>query len=152
MIADRFENMGLYSPIYRNLEKAIAFLSSTDFASWECGRKEIDADKLACIVVDRVLEKAPEFWESHRKYIDVHYVLSGEEEIWYTPCTDLKKLRDYEDGDDSELFKGEAGRSSSLKLQKGDVMVFFPGEIHMTNGPCGGKESVRKVILKVMAE
>lgn len=153
MINDKLDSLSCYAPISPNLSKAIAFLKAIDFTDLPCGKTFIDGENLICIVVDRVLNEEPLIWEKHNKYIDVHMVVSGRERIKYVANSNaLVCDRKYDECEDSELYTGKPDCVTTIDCEPGDVVVFFPDEIHMTNGPYCCNESVKKVILKVSTE
>ncbi|MFC2145638.1 YhcH/YjgK/YiaL family protein [Actinomycetota bacterium] len=87
--------------------------------------------------------------ESHRKYIDLQYILYGEEKIGYADYTSPKmQLKEYNGGNDIELFSRIENESFFI-LKKGMFAVFFPEDVHrpgLTNKEVRG---VRKIIFKI---
>ncbi len=84
-------------------------------------------------------------YECHRKYIDIQYVIGGEETIYVCRKEDLRDcLREYSEKKDAEIFAGAVA-------QTGYVMNSDP---HMPGCvPPSGAGHVRKVVVKVpMAE
>ena len=66
--------------------KALAFLAREDLAALEPGRHEIDGDEVFANVQELVTVPAGEKnYEAHRRYADIHYVVSGTELICVAP-------------------------------------------------------------------
>lgn len=110
---------------------------------------ELDGKNLTINIVDRVLEKEATVWESHKKYIDVHVMISGNEKICYAAEDELTKTNDYDEAKDCTLYSGNPSDKICYELSAEDVMIFLPGEIHLTNGPCNSI-SAKKAIFKVL--
>ncbi len=47
-----------------------------------------------------------DFFEGHKKYIDIHVVISGEENLGYTPCSEVTVKKEYDSEGDYELYEG----------------------------------------------
>lgn len=70
-------------------------------------------------------------FEIHRHYVDLQYIVSGDEDIKWADVTKLHARGDYDELNDCLLLEGEA--QNVLHLQQGDWAVFFPGDAH---APC----------------
>ena len=88
------------------------------------------------------------FFESHKQYIDVHFMVSGEEIIGHNEDNDLEVIRPYEEEDDATLYKGKI--LTQFVLKAGWFAVFLPGEPHLV-GLCSGGHClpVKKIVAKV---
>ncbi|MEX2681238.1 MAG: YhcH/YjgK/YiaL family protein [Candidatus Sigynarchaeota archaeon] len=76
----------------------------------------------------------PKF-ENHHKFIDVQYVVSGTETIFWTKSKDLAITAPYSSEKDVEFctMKDPAANSTSLLLEAGMFAIFWPGDWHL---PC----------------
>jgi YhcH/YjgK/YiaL family protein len=110
--------------------------------------KKIELDENNFALEQTYLSKDKEqcFFESHRKYIDVQFILEGEEII---EADNIKNLNiNFEYDENMDLIKyDDSIFSSSLKLKKGDVAIFFPDDAHM---PCIKVDKSVKVIKTVV--
>lgn len=87
--------------------------------------------------------------EAHRKFIDIQYIVSGRERIYFAPKNTLSEKTAYNPEKDAEFFFAPE-RFSYAVLDEGDFAVFYPDDAHRpscTHGaaPC----EVRKVVVKV---
>ena len=82
-------------------------------------------------------------WESHKKFIDIQYILTGTEVMGYADIDTLKVTKEYTEDGDYALHEGEG---VFMKLKAGDFAVFAPMDAHMPG--CGDATS-KKVIVKV---
>jgi YhcH/YjgK/YiaL family protein len=88
------------------------------------------------------------FFESHNSYIDVQFILDGEETIEVVNNQTLRITSQY--NKDIDLIKYDDTKSaSSLKLQKGDIAIFFPEDAHMPCLQTNKSEKVVKTVVKV---
>lgn len=147
MIFDKVENLSKYEIGF--LSPVIDYLKDVDLKTAPCGFSELDGKNLTISVVDRILDKEATVWEVHEKYIDVHVMIAGNEQVSFASEEDLKKTQDYKEEKDCALFEGNPDNRISYKLSAGDAMIFLPGEVHLTNGPCNG-DSAKKAIFKVL--
>ena len=87
-------------------------------------------------------------FESHRVYLDIQYVASGAERILHAPASSLVVETPYDASNDI-VFYAEPKASSSLLLRTGDVAFFFPPDGHKPGCMAGGRDAVRKIVVKV---
>lgn len=145
MIFDVLENAKLYSSISPNLDRAFSFLLSTDLASLETGRMEIEGESLY-VMTQQYISK-PETsgkWEAHKRFIDVQYLVSGSERVGYSAITKMT-LGDY---DPQKDFQALSGNGQYLQLNAGSFMVFFPQDAHMPGLANGFETPVKKIVVK----
>ncbi|MEO7776823.1 MAG: YhcH/YjgK/YiaL family protein [Fibrobacteria bacterium] len=89
------------------------------------------------------------FFESHRKYIDVQFILEGEEIVDIAPIAGLVVDQPYlEENDVIKYLDG--GSVSQLRLRAGEAAVFFPEDGHMPGQSAAVPSLVRKAVIKVL--
>ena len=131
-------------------DKAFAFLEGKDIASLS-GKHEIDGDWLF-ISFDalRTEDQEKRRFEAHEKYLDIQILFSGREKQLYAP--DLSGMNVTEDkyATNDIAFYTAPEHYSSLVLEAGHYVVYFPGEPHC---PCcaaqPGGDDIRKAIVKI---
>ncbi|MBI4958335.1 MAG: YhcH/YjgK/YiaL family protein [Desulfovibrio sp.] len=132
------------------LQKGLAFLAKTDLAALPAGRQEIDGEAVYAVVLDYQPEpRDKRLAEAHRKYIDIQYIVSGEELIGHaflidglTPCEDLLADKD------ALLYEAVDGETF-VHLTPGMYAIFFPWDIHRPGCASAYGTPVRKVVVKV---
>ena len=92
-------------------------------------------------------KKEDRFWEAHKKYIDVHLLLEGSEKIALNFIENLEQ-KEYEEESDFLPLEGEP--NSYVELKKGDFLVCYPEDAHMTALKVKEKENIKKAIFKVI--
>ncbi len=85
-------------------------------------------------------------YESHRKYIDIQFIVSGEELMEVTSPSRLTITSPYDDKEDYALYSNKE-KGSTLDIKKGEAALFFPQDAHM---PCLNKGASKRVIKSVV--
>ncbi len=133
------------------LEAAFEFLERADLATLPDGRYPIAGDEVYAMI-STLQTKAPETgkFETHRKYIDVHALISGAETIGSAPASSLKVTDPYDEKMEAELFEIPA-RYEKIEMLPGRFAVFAPGAAHLPGCHSGAPQTIRKVVVKVAA-
>lgn len=149
MIYDRLLNAQRYEAVHPGLAGAFEFLRTASLSALPTGPAELDGKRLTINVIEadcRAPEEAQ--LEVHKKYIDVQYMVSGDEMFSWKPtgeCSDPAGEFDAEK--DFGLFADEP--AGWFPLMEGCFAVFFPEDAH---GPMCGTGRVRKVVVKVAVD
>ncbi len=148
MIKDSFRYIEKYRGLSENINLAIEYLIKTDFCNVEPGRYEVFEDKVFAMVSQYTTRlKNTGKLEAHKKYLDIQYIVCGNELIGYSNIDGLKILHEYDMEKDICFLEGTA--KDFLLLEEGDFAVFWPEDAHM---PCISPQkpsSVKKVVVKV---
>ena len=133
------------------IQKALRFLAANDFAHMNAGEIEIDGRDLFAIIMDKhtgpVSERAP---ETHVKYIDVQYLVSGRESLGFSRVSDsLVIATDALEEKDLMLYENALSHESFINMIPGDFAVFFPADVHRPLCTYGEPMAVRKVVVKI---
>jgi len=148
MIIDTLAQASCYEPLHAGFKAAFDFLRDTDLSSLAQGRTEIDGDRLFALTQSyETRSVAGGKLEAHRKYIDIQFIVSGEEHIGYAPLGDQPASAPFDTGKDIGFYHGDAG---FVKLSAGMFAVFFPHDAHLPGRHLGVPSQVKKVVLKVM--
>ena len=147
MILDTLENYQLYNAINERIAKGFDFLRTTDLDSLSSGKHDIDGDTIFALVQEYQTKPLNECkLECHKKYIDIQYVIRGEEMMGVTTQNNQKIIELNEEKD----YTFYEGTTSLVRVSKGMFTIFFPDDLHQ---PCVQTESaaeVKKVVIKVL--
>ncbi len=147
LILDSIENASSCYALGARIEQALRFLQEQDFSELEPGRYDIDGDDCFAIVQRYQTRPVQEcIWESHRRYIDIQFVVSGIERIGHAPQSQMTVHTPYSAETDQGVYTGEG---DLLTVRAGYFAIFFPGEAHMPFVQAGGPSQVTKVVVKV---
>jgi len=147
MIIDRLSQASLYYPVSDRLAKAFRYLQETDLLSLSSGKHEIEGNVVYASVSEFTTKAIEEgTWEAHRKYIDIHYVIEGIEQIGYASIDDLS-AGPYDEEKDFFALEGEG---TFYTLKPGDFVVMFPRDAHMPGIAYDDRLYIKKVVMKVL--
>ncbi len=126
-------------------EEAIAFLKGAS-ASTENGRYEFGE---ACYINVMSYMSKPEdgLMEAHNAYVDVQYVIDGEEKLLYTPREPLEPETPYNADKDCAMYYYDTAEQVICKT--GDAVVFYPADGHLPCRAVGAPAFVKKAVMKV---
>ena len=116
--SERFEFM---NPHFKT---AFGFLRETDLAALPLGKVEIDGDRVFAFVSSPELKPFGEReCEVHRKYIDIHTPIVGDETFGSFAMTEKEFALPFNEKDDYALFRAE---SEPITIRKGEFVAYFP--------------------------
>ena len=148
MIFGNINHEKTYANLDKDLLKCLDYAKENNLLNFEKGSYEIeDKDIFVNIVGYETCEKEDRFWEAHKKYIDVHLMLDGCERIDINFIENLEQ-KEYEEEGDFLPLDGE--NNGYVELKKGDFLVCYPEDAHMTAIKVKEKENIKKAIFKVI--
>ena len=111
-------------------------------------RTELDGGAFALEQVYYSKSRPEGFFESHRAYIDIQAIISGEE---FIEVLDISRISLKEDRTPTQdvLIYEMAPVASALRMTAGDVALLFPVDGHMGGVVISQPTVVRKVVIKV---
>ncbi len=109
---------------------------------------ELDYNNFALEQVYDTKERSNCFFESHRQYIDVQFILEGEEIIEVSNTAILVVSFPYSEQMDLIKYEGTT-QASQIVLTKGDVAIFYPQDGHMPCVKVINSIKVVKTVVKV---
>ncbi len=150
MIIDRLENAAQYLSVHTRIGEAFHYLQTTDLLTIPPGKYAIDSNDVFAIVQEyETINADSEQMESHKKYIDVQYMISGSELVGHALFHKQSPSKPYDPENDFMLFADKPSFFSALDA--GTFMVFFPTDLHMPCIMAGNPTMVKKVVVKVRA-
>ena len=110
--------------------------------------KKVDLDDLN-FALEQVYDSKDRrecFFESHKSYIDVQFILDGEEIIEVCNVDQLVVSQKYDEAMDLIKYN-PTKQASTIRLKKGDIAIFHPQDAHM---PCVKVDDSVKVVKTVV--
>ncbi len=147
MIADKIENLKLYSGIDKHFTLVAEFLMKNDAETLDEGEYQAGDGVLARVSVYEPQEE-PTSWETHRKYADLQYIVAGDEMMQSAPLSDMKKGTEYFDAEDYQGFEVSGGNVVTIFAKAGTFAYFAPGDAHMP-GLRYTESKVKKIVFKL---
>lgn len=142
------EEIGLYPP---GIQVGLNFLLETDLSSLPLGEHEIQGKEIYAKITEYETEpKERRRPESHKKYVDIQYICSGEEMIGSAPIVEIGEISEDCLSERDILFYKSVGSETQVILTQGMFAVYFPWDVHRPN--CNASEQatkIRKILVKV---
>lgn len=135
---------------YLKLDKARNFLKNIDVNKIPLGKSNIEGDDFYCQTLEYMTEDIEQFqFEVHKKRLDFHYIVDGQEEIdvatGITP-----NFNDNYNLERDIMYVKKPLHYNKIILNKGDFLLIGMHEPHRTNGMVNGTANkVRKIVLKL---
>ncbi len=150
MIFDTLQNAKQYEGIHKGVDKILSLAASYTEENFPKETLKIDGDKLFMIFADYETHKKSEAkTEAHRKYIDVMYMVSGEETIYVKPTDKLQNIT-MEYSDEQDALLGDVDDDATpVILKSGSFVVLFPQDAHAPACDTNSQQKVKKIIGKV---
>jgi len=128
-------------------DKVLLFLKTTNLDTLSVGKHPVDGDNAYAIVTEappKDLDKAS--WESHKKYIDLQYVIKGKEQIDVANAGTATLVKPYDAAKDVANY---TANGTSYIAEPGTFFLFFPQDAHRPNIKVPGYEIVKKLVIKI---
>ena len=145
MIFDTLENIKNYEGLDR-VYTALKFLSETDFTKIELGRYELQGDDIFYMVQRYETNPDKTISEAHKKYIDIQFMVDGEEIIGVAPISCDKTETEAKPENDVWFYEC---KTEPLTLIKNSFMVLYPNDLHCPGVAVNEPLSCLKVVVKV---
>jgi biofilm protein TabA len=130
-------------------DKVFSFLKETNLDTLSVGRHVVDGDNAYVSVTEapsRELDKAG--WESHKKYIDLQYVIKGKEQIGVAAIDKATVTKPYDEGKDVANYTTDG---TYYTAEPGTFFLFFALDAHRPNIKVTGFDVVKKLVVKIKA-
>ncbi len=146
MIVSNLQNSGRIESLHPMFKQLFDYVKSHDLLYTDCGRIELDGDRLFINNVNPVCVKASEqVLEVHHDYIDIHILLEGKERIGWKAIEDVNQLKqEYQKEVDCALYSDIP--TTFVDLLPGQFVIVYPEDPH---APVIGEGKIRKLIAKV---
>lgn len=88
-------------------------------------------------------------FESHRREVDLQFIVDGSERIDLLPRAAVDISSPYDAKSDVEFYEPRGTLPTSLQMTPGDFAVFFPEDIHQCGWLNGCGKELRKYVFKI---
>ncbi len=147
MIIDRLENLVFYKPMIKNLDNALEAINNVE--KMEVGRYEFEGGFFSIQKgVTNLMSEGT--YEAHKKYIDIHIIVEGSEELAWAPLANLTEVTAYDEEKDMAEYTGAL--SHVIKATAGMCYVAYPLDGHMPIRHVNEAQSYTKIVVKLPVE
>lgn len=149
MIVDNIKNSQVYLTLNLGFEKAFEFLRNCLEQVPETGKHIIDGNLVYANVMQYETKAANELrWEAHKDYLDIQFIVAGNEKIGYADVNDLIEPTSYNAEKDC-ILADTARTASWIKLFRGQFAILWPQDAHQPKCQDDDVSDVLKVVVKV---
>lgn len=148
MIADNIRNAALYFGANKAFEKSFAKIKELLKGDLVDGKYEIDGDKLFYLVQSyNTIPESELKPEAHRKYIDIQFIVKGNETIGWFNIEGRKATTQYIEERDIIFFENTG--NNWINMKDGDFAIFYPEDVHSPKCVWGEVQPIKKIIVKI---
>ena len=147
MIYDHISNLHRYQGLGEGVRRGLEFLC--DAVHLPEGRVELQGGDYANVQVYATCENNPNGYEAHRQYVDIQFLLSGEELIKVRPLEQLSESRPYDEEKDYALYHDDGAAALDCPIGNGYFVILFPNDAHEPTLTLRTAQQVKKVVVKV---
>ncbi len=146
-----FSNISIskkYDYLDEKFKRAYEWLAKTDLSTIAVGAYPIgDDDVIANVQEYTTMPASDGYFETHDKYFDIQYLISGKEQFGVCKRDGLVIREEKPEND--VVFYEEPALSGSVLLLPSDLIIVAPEDAHKPRCAAGSPEFVRKVVVKV---
>lgn len=148
MIYDTLDHLSRYEGLHSGVLQGLRFLAETDFSATQETRFELDGERLFAFLQSYETH-SNDTPEAHRKYIDIQYLIEGEELVGVAPLEEMTEEVEAKPENDIWFYRGA---TTPLPIGNRRFLVLFPEDAHAPCLPLGESSAVKKCVVKVAVE
>lgn len=149
MIYGNIDELKFYKGISKYLDEAIDYIILGRYKEYKLGKNIINGEKVFFNFDEGTITRNianPDF-EYHRKYIDIHLILEGEENIVYGSSENSTEITPYSTEKDVGFLKSKT--ELKFYMNKGRFLIVFPHEAHMALISVKEPKLIKKLVFKI---
>ena len=153
MISTNLHSIKKQSWLEKPLKKALDFLENNDLTAIESKTYEILGNDIFAQVIDFETDDRENIKaESHIKYIDLQYLVTGSEKLGFVANNGDYFYDEYIKERDLCLYNRDFENESYAIATPSAINIFFPEDIHMPGIKVDSKIKLRKIVIKISVE
>ncbi|MCR4818071.1 MAG: YhcH/YjgK/YiaL family protein [Fretibacterium sp.] len=147
MILGTIQYPSRYGGLGPGVKAGLKYLAEHDLSALPPGRHVIDGDNIFFDISEvKTIPASDALFEAHRRYVDIHVTLSGEEWFGHAIIRQLELATPYQEDKDTAYYRGEG---VYLQAPPGHFVLFMPDDAHKARVFFKEPGVVRKLVLKV---
>ena len=144
MIVCPFKDLSRYALLIPGLKEAAAAIAALE----DLEPKTVGLSGGNRFFIQQVTTRPTEgaTFEAHRNYLDVQYILEGEEYVGWAPLETVTEDVPYSHEKDIGFYTGPA---EIFRVTAGNCYVVFPEDAHMPGMHLDAPKSLKKIVIKL---
>lgn len=128
-------------------DKVFRFLGDGKLSTLAPGRYPVDGDNAyATITLGAPKNLDDSKWESHRKYIDLQYVIMGKVKLGVCPLPLAQVTEPYNEKKDAAHYNADGKYYTATPK---NFFLFFPENVHRPDIKLKGFDTLKKLVIKI---
>lgn len=140
---------GAADDLRQRLDKAVEYITHLDTAQVTLGRHDVSPDFYYNAMEYTPGEESEVLYESHRKYIDIQFLVSGEERLMVADISRLVPATEYDEEKDYLLYHNSDNLTGTI-FRAGSCILLFPKDAHKAVRQAQSSTKVRKIVGKLL--
>lgn len=152
MILDSIKNISKYENLNIDFKSIVEFINRVNNENLDNGRYDLNGDKLFALLQSYETKDSNECkLESHKKYIDIQYILAGTEVMYWCPIDNLNITEDLSKENDV-IFYEDNEDINKLIVEENSFALFFTHDAHKPGVKFNTKSNIRKIVFKILED
>ena len=147
MILDNIKNKELYYKLGEGFKIGLDFIDKCRAEGIEVGKYELDGKNVYANVQEYNSKEEAKF-ENHDNYIDIQYILSGNEMMYWEDLAKCTEMIPYNPEKDV-TFYNDTDSAVALEVNEDEFAVFFPNDVHKPGMKINESLPVKKILIKI---
>ncbi|MCS7005356.1 MAG: YhcH/YjgK/YiaL family protein [Cytophagales bacterium] len=151
ILSNLFQEGKEFELLPKAIQKALHYLRTTNFSEMKDGTYEIDGKKMFVILQSYTTANPENIKaESHKKYIDIQYIIEGNEiiRVAFPHKSNVFTDEGYQEEKDKWNYK-ELANEIDIPMYSGTFVILFPTDIHRPGCIWHKISNVRKAVVKI---
>ena len=144
MIVCPWKDLGRYAAVIPGLEEAMKVVAELDDFTPRTVPLS-DGNKIL-VQQNTTKDAATQKIETHRNYLDIQYIVEGEETVGWAPTETLTPADEYNPTKDKQMFTGHV---DFMRIAEGYCYVVYPEDAHMPGVHIDEPHEFKKLVVKL---
>ncbi len=144
MIVCPYKDLHRYAAIIPGLEEAMQVIDRQK--TWTPGITQLSGGNRIVASEGITTPAGSKLCEAHRQYLDVQYIVEGEETVGWAPLDSLTLDGEFNEQGDIGMY---AGPVDYMRIGEGYCYVVFPEDAHMPAVHLDSPKNFKKMVLKL---
>ena len=148
MIIDTLDNIDIYKKLSKDIYEGLVYLNEID-NQIELGTYDINNNVKAIVEQYEILVNNSREFESHKHVIDIQCPIIGQERVFWSPITDMKVKKLYDNTKDITIYSDPLSSSRYVDIGNKVFAIMFENDGHSPKHCVKHSELIKKVTIKV---
>lgn len=144
MIVCPWKDLGRYSAVIPGLEEAMQAVA--EITDWTPRTIPLSGGNKILVQQSTTKDAATQQVETHRNFLDIQYLVKGEEVVGWAPTWSLTPAAEYNETKDKQMFTGDV---DFLRIREGYCYVVYPEDGHMPGVHLDQPQTYTKLVIKL---